>query len=156
VRAIALLFLLPACAPALPASVLEMPPAPVIASASPIAPTAPAPEPAPDPACASDAACGYAPALDRCVADPAANRQPPLVDQGIVCYCEAARCETLRVLPVPCESDESCAVSRDPRPHPVRASTTTPHERRRCDLGTTCERTNICTMQPTPCPKARR
>jgi hypothetical protein len=154
VRAIALLMSIAACAPALPPSVLEMPPPPVLVVES--APPAPPPPPTPEAACVSDADCGYAPALDRCLADPAANRQPPLIDQGLVCYCEAARCATLRALPVPCESDESCAVAKTPRPHPVRASAHTPHERRRCDLTTTCERTNICTMQATPCPKARR
>lgn len=153
-RAIALSFLLSACAPALPPSVLEMPPPPRLAPVS-VAP-APAQPAAPEVSCVTDADCGYAPALDRCLADPAANRQPPLVDQGLVCFCEAARCATLRVLPVPCEADESCAVQRAPRPHPVRASASTPHERRRCDLTTTCERTNICTMSRTPCPKSPR
>ncbi len=109
-----------------------------------------------EPPCAADADCGYDPTEARCVADPRANRQPPLVDQGIVCYCEAARCATLRVPPVPCESDASCAVRADPRPHPVAADAAHPHERGRpCHdftFSTTCERTNICTMHRLACP----
>lgn len=111
---------------------------------------------APPPACAADADCGYAPAEERCVANPRANRQPPLVNQGIVCYCEAARCATLLVPPVACESDASCAVLAEPRPHPVAADAAHPHERGRpCRdfvFSTTCERTNICTMHRLACP----
>jgi hypothetical protein len=119
-----------------------------------------APPAPPAPACAADADCGYDPDGGRCVADPRANRQPPLTDQGLVCYCDAARCATLRVPPVPCESDASCAVRADPRPHPVAASAAYPHERGRpCRdflIATTCERTNICTMTHLRCPEARR
>jgi hypothetical protein len=91
--------------------------------------------------------------------DPSYNRQPPVVDQGIVCYCDDAShaCATLRVPPVPCEGDESCAVDPSPRPHPVRASAALPHERgKRCKdfaIATTCERTNICTMHRLECPR---
>jgi hypothetical protein len=105
--------------------------------------------------CASDADCGYDPVRERCAADPRANRQPLLLDQGIVCYCEGAACGTLRVLPVPCESDASCAVATDPRPHPVAAGAAHPHERGRpCrdfTISTTCERTNICTLHRLRC-----
>jgi hypothetical protein len=124
----------------------------------------------PAPACAADEDCGYDPAQGLCRADPRANRQPPLVDQGLVCYCDGARCASLRVPPVPCESDASCAVSEDPRPHPIAADAIHPHERggssatkspitngtpnpcRDFVFSTTCERTNICTMHP-PCPR---
>jgi hypothetical protein len=113
------------------------------------------PKPLPDRACAADDGCGYDPVGDRCVGDPRANRQPPLVDQGIVCYCDALRCRTLRVPPVPCESDASCAVREDPRPHPVAADADHPHRRGRAcrDFvrSTTCERTNICTMRTHRC-----
>jgi hypothetical protein len=115
------------------------------------------PAPPPDPACSSDADCGFDPARDRCRNDPRANRQPPLRDQGIVCYCEerARSCSTLRVPPVPCESDASCAVRLSPRPHPVAATVAHPHERGRpCRdflFSTTCERTNICTMHRHAC-----
>jgi hypothetical protein len=115
----------------------------------------PAPDRRPEPPCAADADCGYDPALDRCAADPRANRQPPLRDQGIICYCGNRACSTLRVAPVPCEFDASCAVRDDPRPHPVAASREHPHERGRpCrdfTIATTCERTNICTMHVLPC-----
>lgn len=127
-------------------------------------PDLPPPPPPPPPlACASDGDCGYAPEAARCTADPRANRQPPVRDQGIICYCDAAsRCATLRVLPVPCESDASCAVRLDPRPHPVAASPAHPHERGRAcrdfTLRTTCEHTNICTMDRLTCahPRSRR
>jgi hypothetical protein len=108
--------------------------------------------------CSRDADCGYDPAGDGCDSDPRSNRQPPLVDQGIVCYCDEAarRCAILRVPPVPCESNASCAVSPDPRPHPVAASVEHPHERGRAcrdfAISTTCERTNICTMRRHDCP----
>jgi hypothetical protein len=107
--------------------------------------------------CASDADCGYDPARAACVADPRANRQPPLVDQGLVCYCDADRCAALRVAPVPCESDASCTVLTGPRPHPAAADRAHPHERGRpCHdfvFSTTCERTNICTMHRLRCPR---
>jgi hypothetical protein len=107
--------------------------------------------------CGSDAECGYDPERGRCAADPRANRQPLLVDQGIVCYCEGAVCGTLVVQPVPCESDASCAVSTPPRPHPVAAGAEHPHERGRpCrdfTMSTTCERTNICTLHRLRCPR---
>ena len=81
------------------------------------------------------------------------------MDQGIVCYCDDARsaCARLRVDPVPCEGDGSCAVDPSPRPHPVRASEAHRHERgRRCKdftLATTCERTNLCTLHRLECPR---
>lgn len=107
-------------------------------------------------ACGDDGDCGYDPASDRCGSDPRFNRQAPIVDQGIVCYCEAGACATLRVRPVPCERDRDCAVGADPRPHPVRATRERPHERgfpcRDFTLSTTCERTNICTLRRHACP----
>lgn len=106
--------------------------------------------------CASDGDCGYDPARGICGTDPRYNHQPPLIDQGILCYCEDHRCASLKVPPVPCESDASCAVRPDPRPHPVAASAAFPHERgKRCKdyrISTTCERTNICTMHRHACP----
>ncbi|WP_438015997.1 hypothetical protein WMF18_34900 [Sorangium sp. So ce315] len=108
-------------------------------------------------ACTDDAGCGYDPATERCGADPRLNRQPPLTDQGIVCYCDAGACALHRVLPVPCEGDSDCAVANEPRPHPVRATRERPHEKGRpCrdfTLSTTCERTNICTLRRHACPK---
>jgi hypothetical protein len=112
--------------------------------------------------CRSDADCGYDPASDRCGSDPRLNKQPPIVDQGIICYCESARaaCELFRVLPVACEGDRSCAVTLDPRPHPVRATRERPHERARpcrdLPFTTTCERTNICTLHRVRCTSAER
>lgn len=147
--------LLVACSQA-PGPIPPLPASPPIASLP-----APAPPPPPPPlACGRDADCGYDPRADRCIADPRANRQPPLVDQGIVCFCDDHRlCATLRVPPVPCEYDASCAVRLDPRPHPVAADGAHPHERgKRCrdfTLATTCERTNICTMRRLSC-KGRR
>jgi hypothetical protein len=130
------------------------------AAVAPAAAAAPRAGPA-EAACAADDDCGYQPDHDRCAADPRANRQPPLTDQGIVCYCDdaARRCSMMRVLPVPCESDASCAVRLDPRPHPVAADAAHPHERGRpCrdyTIATTCEHTNLCTMRRLPCPAAR-
>jgi hypothetical protein len=142
---------------------LELPPSPPIAplpSAAELDETPPArATTAEEPACASDADCGYDPERARCLADPRANKQPLLCDQGIVCYCGDPdhRCATLRVPPVPCESDASCAVRADPRPHPVAADAAHPHERGRpCrdfTIGTTCERTNICTLRRHACEK---
>jgi hypothetical protein len=140
---------------------LEPPPAPMAPVPAAEVHELAAPAPAAsveEPPCASDADCGYDPARDRCLADPRANRQPLLCDQGIICYCgEADRCATLRVPPVACESDSSCAVRADPRPHPVAADAAHPHERGRpCrdfTISTTCERTNICTMRRHACPK---
>ncbi|MGK4001813.1 hypothetical protein WMF31_04245 [Sorangium sp. So ce1036] len=107
-------------------------------------------------ACSADAGCGYDPASGRCGADPRLNRQPPVTDQGIVCYCDAGACALLRVLPVPCEGDHDCAVAREPRPHPTRATRDRPHEKGRpCrdfTMSTTCERTNICTLHRHACP----
>jgi len=152
-----------------------LPPACAALTASPRAPSLfdppalasardPSRDPSRDPplACRADPDCGYAPDLDRCTAEPGANRQPPLVDQGLICFCDDAahRCAALRVPPVPCESDASCAVRLDPRPHPVAASRAHPHERGRpCEdfvFSTTCERTNICTMRRHSCPRAPR
>ena len=157
-----------------PPTAWPLTPAPPISRVPPIprAPAtpgeAPSPPVAPEPACAGDADCGYDPARDRCVADPRANRQPPLLDQGLVCYCDGARCALLRVPPVPCESDASCAVGAEPRPHPIAADAAHPHPRGRpCrefsgpglrpwDFVTsaTCERTNICTLRRLSCPRA--
>ena len=109
-------------------------------------------------ACTADRDCGYDPASDVCDSDPRSNRQPPLRDQGVLCYCDdsAHRCATLRVPPVPCEGDGSCAVDPSPRPHPVAASAAHPHEKGRIcrdfTIATTCERTNICTMTAHECP----
>lgn len=123
-------------------------------------PLVPAGEAAPlarEAGCARDEACGYDPESQRCDADPRSNRQPAVLDQGIVCYCDegAHQCRTLRVLPVPCESDASCAVDPLPRPHPVAASLAFPHEQgkpcRDFTLATRCERTNLCTMHPLEC-----
>jgi hypothetical protein len=108
-------------------------------------------------ACGADTECGYDPSSDACDSDPRSNRQPPLRDQGVLCYCDATalRCATLRVPPVPCEGDASCAVDPSPRPHPVAASAAHPHEKGRVcrdfTISTTCERTNICTMNVHEC-----
>lgn len=125
-------------------------------------PATPLPPQAP---CRTDDDCGYDPRNHRCGTDPAFNKQPPLVDQGLVCYCEEAMstCALLRVEPAPCEGESSCAVRADPRPHPVRATADLPYvkprycrpprgtEQRRIDRFTTCERTNICTMHTREC-----
>ena len=111
-------------------------------------------------ACRADSDCGYDPASDACDSDPRSNKQPPLRDQGLLCYCEEAfsQCAILRVPPVPCEGDASCAVSLAPRPHPVAADSAHPHEKGRVcrdfTIATTCERTNICTMNAHDCPDA--
>jgi hypothetical protein len=121
--------------------------------------------PAPTAACRTDDDCGYDPPGNRCGADPRYNKQPPLVDQGIVCYCDASTqgCALLRVDPAPCEGDTSCAVRIDPRPHPIRADAAHPYERpqpcrapragaaSRTVHWVTCERTNICTMHTRKC-----
>ena len=139
----------------------------------PAEPSADAPDPpasatataSAEPTCQSDADCGYDPVGRRCGADPRWNKQPPVVDQGIVCYCDAAAktCALLRVDPAPCEGDSSCAVRDDPRPHPVRADAEHPYQKprqcgrvkkgggRRVDRYVTCERTNICTMHTREC-----
>ncbi len=134
----------------------SLPPGPAPLASEPVVPPSP-PATEPERACALDADCGYDPVAKRCLADPRANRQPPIVDQGILCFCDDARCGTLVVPPVPCESDASCAVRTDPRPHPVAADATHPHERGRpCRdfiFSTTCERTNICTMHRLSCKK---
>ncbi|MFS8069866.1 MAG: hypothetical protein ACMG6S_26170 [Byssovorax sp.] len=109
-------------------------------------------------ACSADTDCGYEPSSDVCDSDPRSNRQPPLRDQGVLCYCDdsARRCAMLRVPPVPCEGDFSCAVSLAPRPHPVAADAAHPHQKGRAcrdfKISTTCERTNICTMNVHECP----
>jgi hypothetical protein len=127
--------------------------------------TLPPSSPAPEPPCQRDDDCGYDPTARRCGADPRFNKQPPLVDQGVVCYCDAgtSACALLRVDPAPCEGDTSCAVRLDPRPHPVRASAELPYEKPRACRPpkpgqpratlrhVTCERTNICTMFTREC-----
>lgn len=131
----------------------------------PIEPLSPPPREAP---CAADSDCGYDPRSGRCGADPRWNKQPPVLDQGLICYCDPARsCALLRVDPVPCEGEESCAVRLDPRPHPARATPEHPYRKpRRCapprasdrreeDLYTTCERTNICTLHRRECASPR-
>jgi hypothetical protein len=145
-----------ACAPPPQQPGAEARALPPLAPAPTLAPVASRP-PRADPPCESDADCGYDPASDRCVADPRANRQPAIVDQGIACFCASSACAAMRVPPVPCESDASCAVDPEPRPHPVAADRAHPHERgRRCHdfvFSTTCERTNICTMHRLACPR---
>ena len=139
------------------------PPAETAAPAATAAPTAIV-APAPEATCRADADCGYDPVGRRCGADPRFNKQPPLVDQGIVCYCDAAQsCALLRVDPAPCEGDTSCAVRLDPRPHPIRADAAHPYRKpqacrkvkpggaRRTLHHVTCERTNICTMHTREC-----
>lgn len=132
---------------------------------SPFPPSPASPASPEQPPCGSDADCGYDPTTARCGADPRWNKQPPLVDQGLVCYCDTASraCALLRVEPVPCEAESSCAIRFDPRPHPVRASSAHPYQKpRRClppwgtqasaeELFTTCERTNICTLNRRVC-----
>ncbi|MFT3766840.1 MAG: hypothetical protein QM820_15185 [Minicystis sp.] len=154
-----------ACGPAPAPLPISPSPARIDIPSPPLSPAIAAPPVtvvAPPVACSLDIDCGYEPSLDRCTADPRANRQPPLIDQGILCYCDDRehRCSTLHVPPVPCESDASCAVRLDPRPHPVAASVTRPHERgRACRdfvFSTTCERTNICTMHHHTCPGSKR
>ncbi|MFO0743386.1 MAG: hypothetical protein U0270_46390, partial [Labilithrix sp.] len=67
--------------------------------------------------CRTDADCGYDPTTGRCGADPRLNKQPPLEDQGLICYCDdsARTCALLRVEPVPCEGEPACAIRHDPR-----------------------------------------
>ena len=168
------LLTLPACSPAVQPAPQPGPALDIAAlfphptSPDPAASTAAAPAPAPAPAptpCQSDQDCGYDPTRRTCGADPRFNKQPPLVDQGIVCYCDSVTnaCGALRVDPAPCEGDTSCAVRLDPRPHPVRASAAPPHQKpracraprpgepRRTLRHVTCERTNICTMHTREC-----
>lgn len=143
-----------ASAPSEPAPRPVAPPARASALAS--ASAAPEPPPPPSP-CRADADCRYDPVHDRCGNDPRFNPQPPLVDQGVICYCEDREklCAKLRVWPVPCEGDASCAVDLAPRPHPVASSPAHPHERgkpcRDYEWSTTCERTNICTLHHHEC-----
>ncbi len=171
----ALVALAAACSPAPPppddprldVSALFPTAAPSLASPPPAETTAPIATvaPAETAACRADDDCRYDPVGKRCGADPRYNKQPPLVDQGIVCYCDAtaASCALLRVDPAPCEGDTSCAVRLDPRPHPVRADAAHPYRKpracrsvkpgaaRRTDRHATCERTNICTMHTREC-----
>lgn len=163
---------LSACAPAAPAPLgpspsteALFPPAPATAdSHSPLATTTTAPV-APRPPCRSDDDCGYDPANVECGTDPRFNKQPAVIDQGLICYCDAATsaCALLRVEPAPCEGESSCAVRLDPRPHPVRVNAEHPYRKPRAcrapkiagqgerDLFTRCERTNICTMHTREC-----
>ena len=148
---------------AIPSETATLPPPPDTASPDG-GTTTQSPQPAPPP-CQSDEECGYDPTSGRCGADPRWNKQPPLLDQGLVCYCDppSRACALLRVEPVPCEGEPSCAIRLDPRPHPVRASAEHPYAKpkkcvppmraaaRRTDLFTTCERTNICTMHTREC-----
>lgn len=156
----------PAPPPDLAALFMTAAPPPTAAPAASTAATelaAPAPEP--DAACATDGDCGYDPTRGRCGADPRYNKQPPLVDQGLVCYCDSTSrtCALLRVEPAPCEGDTSCAVRMDPRPHPVHTDAAHPYRKpprcipprrgapRRAERFVTCERTNICTMHTREC-----
>jgi hypothetical protein len=139
-------------------------PAPSVEHAASVAhqerpsPRASAEEPPPPPSpCQVDADCRYDPKHERCGSDLRFNAQPPVVDQGVICYCgdDDKLCAMLRVWPVPCEGDASCAVDPLPRPHPVAASPEHPHERgkpcRDYRISTTCERTNICTLHHHEC-----
>lgn len=156
-RAVVVAAALVACAPAAPTATAPLEPA----SATPHldalerATDAGAPSAAPDAvasACTTDEDCRLDPTTSRCGADPRFVAQPPIVDQGHLCFCDTARstCEHRRVLPVPCEADTSCAVQVSPRPHPVAASLETPYraslEQDGALYSVTCERTNICTM----------
>lgn len=111
---------------------------------------------APEPPCRADTECRFDPSSVRCGTNPSFLPQPEIVDQGHLCYCDDARgsCEHLRVLPVPCESDASCAVDPLPRPRPVAASGALPHrawtEVAGFAYAVTCERTNICTLRKKP------
>jgi hypothetical protein len=126
-----------------------------------------APAPAPTPAldapkpheskpCAADKECFFDASRRVCDSDARYFAEPQLTDQGVICLCEERACSTLVIHPIPCESDDSCAVDPSPRPHPVPASPAHPHEKgRRCvdyRFSTTCERTNICTMHRLVCP----
>lgn len=176
----------PPSGPPLDVEALFPPPTITLAATTALAATAmSAPEPAPsahpsasatgtlalpvsDPPCQRDEDCGYDPEGRRCGADPRWNKQPPVVDQGMICYCDAqtSACALLRVDPVPCEGDTSCAVHLDPRPHPVRASAAHPYEKPRpcrspkrgaapeTRRHVTCERTNICTMHTRECARS--
>ncbi len=115
--------------------------------------------------CRTDADCGYDPSSMVCGTDPRFNKQPPVIDQGVICYCEKTNnaCSLLRVLPVPCEGDTSCAIVLEPRPHPIRATAEHPYQKpKTCTKPkprtpsvtvhhATCERTNICTMLSREC-----
>lgn len=108
------------------------------------------------PPCARDTECGYDPESGRCGSDPSFNHQPPLRDQGILCYCDTDKlqCERLEIKPIPCEGDGDCGIALTPRPHPALQSAGHPG-RTACNEGIqykgTCERTNICTMNRVPC-----
>jgi len=137
-------------------------------SAAPEPPRSASGAPAPAPAaatapCSTDDDCGYDPIHRQCGADPRYNKQPPIVDQGLICYCEAGACALLRVEPAPCEGETSCAIHLDPRPHPVHIDAAHPYQKPRLclpprrgqrsasELIATCERTNICTMSRREC-----
>lgn len=155
----------PPPAPELPPPPALLLPAPELPATSPSQSTTTSATPPLEAPCRNDDHCGYDPAHARCGTDPRFNKQPPLIDQGLVCYCQpdAGTCALLRVDPAPCEGDTSCAVRLDPRPHPIRKSAEHPYAKpRKCraakagqpserNLFVTCERTNICTMHTREC-----
>lgn len=110
-------------------------------------------------ACENDGDCGYDPESKVCGSDPSFNRQPPLKDQGILCYCEANQCARLEIKPIPCEGDQHCGILMAPRPHPVLFGEGAVHKTP-CAEGSqykaTCERTNICTMSLLSCKQPKR
>lgn len=156
---------LPACAPPAPppsgtARIDKLfPPAPSLTPSASASENFPEIKPKDEERCARDLECGYDPVGRACGTDPHFNKQPPIVDQGIVCYCDQGECALLRVDPVPCEGDQSCTILSEPRPHPARASSAHPPVKKpACSAGAkeayfaTCERTNICTMFRKECP----
>ena len=94
----------------------------------------------------------------RCALPRRSPRQPAAPDRrsGRRLLLRGRSLRRARVLPVPCESDASCAVSVDPRPHPIASGSGAPSRAGRpCRdfvLSTSCERTNLCTLHRLPCP----
>jgi len=118
--------------------------------------------PADPQSCNADNDCGFDPETKQCGPHPSFNHQPPLKDQGIICYCEQKRCAQLGIQPIPCEGDFDCGILLEPRPHPVFFKSSAPNalHHTACSEGirytATCERTNICTLNRIPCPKGNR